>query len=128
ETGKGGAAPAAARVAAAPALRLAHPNDDATFLRRVFLDLTGTAPSRLETAFFVADRDPDKRKKVVEWLLADEATQAYLAKRLHLKTDRVRVARVEGAGDETVLLELVATPGAPAAELAAAYRDAVRVT
>ena len=44
--------------------------DDATFLRRVQLDLVGVLPSTAETAAFVADRSPDKRTKVVQALLA----------------------------------------------------------
>jgi hypothetical protein len=44
--------------------------DDATFLRRVYVDLVGTVPLPEETAAFLADVAPDKRTKLVERLLA----------------------------------------------------------
>ncbi|MDB4933088.1 MAG: hypothetical protein JWP87_60 [Labilithrix sp.] len=44
--------------------------DDATFLRRVYVDVVGTIPSADTTAAFVASTDADKRKKVVDTLLA----------------------------------------------------------
>jgi hypothetical protein len=42
---------------------------DADFLRRVFLDLTGTLPTPAETRAFLADTAKDKRAKLVESLL-----------------------------------------------------------
>src|SRR5207244_10316988 len=47
--------------------------DDATFLRRVSIDLAGVLPSREELRAFVADPDPDKRAKRVESLLRSDA-------------------------------------------------------
>jgi len=44
--------------------------DDITFIRRVGLDLIGTAPARLEIERFVADRTPDKRARLVDALLS----------------------------------------------------------
>jgi hypothetical protein len=44
--------------------------DDAEFLRRVYLDLTGTIPSVDQARTFFADTAPDKRAKVVDQLLA----------------------------------------------------------
>jgi hypothetical protein len=43
--------------------------DDAEFLRRVFLDLTGTLPTAAEARAFLADAAKDKRVKLVESLL-----------------------------------------------------------
>ncbi len=43
--------------------------DDATFLRRVTLDITGCLPTEEETAKFLAGSDPDKRDKLVDALL-----------------------------------------------------------
>ena len=54
---------AAENVTAAPAA------DDAEFLRRVFLDLGGRIPPSTRVRRFLADRDPDKRRKVVDELL-----------------------------------------------------------
>lgn len=45
--------------------------DDAAFLRRVHLDLTGLIPDYATTASFLADADPDKRAKLVDRLLDD---------------------------------------------------------
>ncbi|QDV16003.1 hypothetical protein Pan153_06220 [Gimesia panareensis] len=44
--------------------------DDATFLRRVTLDLTGTIPTADEVRTFVADSAPDKRSQLIDQLLA----------------------------------------------------------
>jgi hypothetical protein len=43
--------------------------DDATFLRRAFLDAIGTLPSPAEATAFIDSTDPDKRKKLVDRLL-----------------------------------------------------------
>src|SRR5205807_10492209 len=49
------------------------PADDETFLRRASLDLTGQLPGPADVRAFVADRDPDKRGKLIDRLLAGEA-------------------------------------------------------
>jgi len=49
----------------------AGPADDATFLRRVYLDLVGTIPTHDEAKQFLSDSDPQKRAKLIERLLAD---------------------------------------------------------
>jgi hypothetical protein len=51
--------------------------DDATFLRRVHLDLTGALPDRDEVEAFLADRSADKRAKLVERLLQSDAFVDY---------------------------------------------------
>ena len=43
--------------------------DDATFLRRVYVDVTGGLPSAKEVAKFLADEDPKKRDKAIDRLL-----------------------------------------------------------
>ena len=43
--------------------------DDATFLRRVSLDVTGELPSPKEVRAFLADKSPDKRSKKIDELL-----------------------------------------------------------
>ena len=49
--------------------------DDATFLRRVHLDLTGLPPSSQQVRSFIADKTPirEKRTKLVDELLGSEA-------------------------------------------------------
>ena len=43
--------------------------DDATFLRRVSLDIAGRLPTEEEAKAFLADRSPEKRDQVIEALL-----------------------------------------------------------
>jgi hypothetical protein len=45
--------------------------DDRTFARRVYLDIVGMLPSREELHRFLDDRSPDKRRRLVKALLAD---------------------------------------------------------
>src|SRR5437899_91948 len=45
--------------------------DDATFLRRVYLDLAGTIPTAVETRQFLADSAADKRVRLIDRLLDD---------------------------------------------------------
>jgi hypothetical protein len=52
---------------------LPSPVDDATFLRRVTLDLTGKLPTPKEVEAFTKDPDPNKRRKKIDQLLKSEA-------------------------------------------------------
>jgi hypothetical protein len=52
------------------------PADDATFQRRVSLDLVGMLPSAEEAQAFAADRRPDKRVQLVRTLLARDVDYA----------------------------------------------------
>jgi hypothetical protein len=54
-------------------------SDDATFLRRVSLDLTGRLPSADRAKAFLADKAADKRDKLVEELLAGEGYADFFA-------------------------------------------------
>jgi hypothetical protein len=53
--------------------------DDATFIRRVSVDITGRIPSLEETQQFLADNDAAKREKLVDRLLATTAYADYFA-------------------------------------------------
>jgi hypothetical protein len=44
-------------------------SDDATFVRRAFLDAIGTVPPLIETVAFLNSNDPDKRQKLIDRLL-----------------------------------------------------------
>jgi hypothetical protein len=46
------------------------PADDATFLRRVFLDVTGTLPTASEAREFLHDASADKRDRLIDRLLS----------------------------------------------------------
>jgi hypothetical protein len=56
--------------------------DDAEFLRRVTIDTIGTLPSPAEVRTFLADRDPGKRDRKIEALLAHPLHAALWATRL----------------------------------------------
>jgi hypothetical protein len=50
--------------------------DDAAFARRVYFDLIGLPPAAGELEAFLADRDPEKREKLIKKLLAEERSYA----------------------------------------------------
>lgn len=50
---------------------VAELTSDEEFLRRVYLDLTGTVPTLNEARTFLADRDPKKRERLIDTLLAN---------------------------------------------------------
>jgi Protein of unknown function (DUF1549)/Protein of unknown function (DUF1553)/Bacterial Ig-like domain (group 2) len=56
-----------------------EPADDATFLRRVFLDVIGTLPTAHEARVFLADTDPKKRAKLIDALLERPEYADYMA-------------------------------------------------
>lgn len=45
------------------------PATDEQFLRRVYLDVTGTIPTYRETKYFLASRHPEKRQRLIDRLL-----------------------------------------------------------
>jgi len=60
----------AAIAARAGGLPLAAPADDAEFLRRLYLDLTGRIPTTAEARAFLAESTPDKRTLLLDALLS----------------------------------------------------------
>ncbi len=52
---------------------------DAEFLRRIYLDLTGTIPSADEARAFLKDGTPDRRAKLIDRLLASPAFARHMA-------------------------------------------------
>lgn len=67
--------------------------DDATFMRRVFLDTIGTLPSVDAARGFLDDRDPQKRKVLVDRLLERDEYADYWAMRWSdiLRVDKDRI-------------------------------------
>jgi hypothetical protein len=55
--------------------------DDATFLRRAFLDVIGTLPTAAEARAFLADKGADKRARLVDHLLGRPEYADYWAMR-----------------------------------------------
>lgn len=65
--------------------------DDATFLRRVSLDIAGRLPTAEEAKAFLASKEPDKRDRLIETLLNSPDYADYFASKwamlLHNKRD-----------------------------------------
>lgn len=70
--------------------------EDAEFLRRVTLDLTGRVPSYRQTTAFLESKEPDKRRRLIEELLASMAYGEHFA----TVWRNLIVPREEGAGDK----------------------------
>ncbi|HUY34076.1 MAG TPA: DUF1549 and DUF1553 domain-containing protein [Pirellulales bacterium] len=70
-----------------------EPADDATFMRRVYLDVIGTLPAADEVRAFLADAAADKRAKLIDRVLAREEYADYWAMRWSdlLRVDRDRM-------------------------------------
>ncbi|MEO2036976.1 MAG: DUF1549 domain-containing protein [Planctomycetaceae bacterium] len=69
---------------------------DEEFLRRVFVDITGTLPSSDEHAKFIADENPDKRSHVIDELLnRKEFVEIWVMKWAELLQVRTIANRVE---------------------------------
>ena len=48
------------------------PASDETFLRRIYLDAVGRIPTYAESKAFLSSPAPDKRRKLIDQLLASE--------------------------------------------------------
>lgn len=64
--------------------------DDATFVRRLYLDLTGLIPGAAEARAFIADASPHKRAKLIDTLLAGDAFARFWALK---EADLMRVSK-----------------------------------
>ena len=58
--------------------------DDASFLRRVTLDLTGNIPTADEVVTFLADKSAGKRTKLLDRLISGESFAAHWTERLNV--------------------------------------------
>jgi hypothetical protein len=70
--------------------------DDATFLRRVSIDICGRIPSIQETEAFLADKDPSKRERLIDRLLDSPEYGDYFANKW------ASILRIKRAGDSSV--------------------------
>ncbi|NNJ24893.1 hypothetical protein LzC2_09550 [Planctomycetes bacterium LzC2] len=102
------------------------PAGDAAFLRRVTLGLTGRLPTPAIAETFLADRDPDKRAKRVDALLASEAFVQYWT---HQLAELLRVRpREPGGADAQAYHEWLADRLREGAGLDSIVRAALRAT
>ena len=73
---------------AAKDTKLNAPVNHETFLRRVYLDVVGRIPSLEESERFLNSKDPDKRAKLINELLASEG---YVSHMFNWKADLLRM-------------------------------------
>lgn len=68
--------------------------DDATFLRRVFLDTIGTLPTPAEARHFIADTSKNKREKLIDQLLSRDEYVDYSTMRWLdiLRADQLKIS------------------------------------
>ncbi|MBX9585049.1 MAG: sigma-70 family RNA polymerase sigma factor [Gemmataceae bacterium] len=78
-------------------------NQDATFLDRLSTELRGDKATPVEHGYFAKDPDAAKRKKVVEWFLADPAVKAHQARKFTGAGREFRLAELAFAPDGTRL-------------------------
>ncbi len=78
--------------------------DDATFLRRVTIDLAGRLPTIDETTEFLADTAPDKRDRLIERLLdSPDYAEYFTNKWSMLLKNQPRLSRMEQTAPGTFL-------------------------
>ena len=54
------------------------PSDDFVFLRRIYLDAVGRIPTDDEASTFLKDKDPEKRRKLIDKLLLSDGYRSHL--------------------------------------------------
>jgi len=58
-------------------LQMSQQCSDSVFIRRIYLDMTGTLPEANEVREFLADKQPDKRAKLIDRLFEHESFADY---------------------------------------------------
>jgi hypothetical protein len=77
--------------------------DDAEFLRRVTLDLTGRIPTYQRAVAFLDSKEPDKRRKLIDELLdSQEYAEHFATVWKNLIVPRDNLALLKGRGDEAI--------------------------
>ncbi|TDU64267.1 uncharacterized protein DUF1553 [Prosthecobacter fusiformis] len=83
--------------------------DDNTFIRRIYLDITGRIPTTREVETFMSSQAPDKRAKLIDHLLASEGyvqhTYNYFADVLRAQTNGSQAGLITGAAYTNYLKE-----------------------
>ncbi|MEK9633640.1 MAG: DUF1549 domain-containing protein, partial [Opitutae bacterium] len=54
------------------------PSDDFVFLRRIYLDAVGRIPTDDEASTFLKNKDPEKRRKLIDKLLLSDGYRSHL--------------------------------------------------
>jgi len=73
--------------------------DDATFVRRIHLDLIGRIPTRTESLAFLQSGDPEKRTKLIDSLIGSDG---YISHQYHFWADLLRLrTAISGNGQST---------------------------
>ena len=117
------------------------PCDDATFLRRAFIDVIGTLPTADESRAFLADKSADKRAKLVDHLLSRPEYADYWTMRFSdlLRVDQTKITPAgavaitrwlhrqfsENRPYDTMVREIVTAKGNVKSEGPAAYYKAL---
>ena len=115
--------------------------DDATYMRRVFLDVIGTLPTAIEARTFLTDKATDKREKLVDQLLSREEYIDYWTMRFSdlLRVDQSKITPAgsvaitrwlnrqfrENRPYDSMVRELLLAKGNMKAESPAAYYKAL---
>lgn len=73
-------------------------SSDATFMRRVYIDITGTTPTEEEVKTFLADKDPAKRDKLIDKLIDSPAYADYFANKWNMVLRNKKLQPVDIAG------------------------------
>ena len=120
------------------------PVDDAAFLRRAMLQISGQAPLADEVSAYVADASPDKRARLIERLLASGDFADYFAQKwcdiLRIKrrgqNERIpstvafhrwmRNALATNLSYDKIVRQIIAASGSPAENPAAQWYHEVR--
>jgi len=78
-------------------LKANAPADDAQFVRRVYLDVTGRIPTPQELSEFQADEEPDRRARLIDQLLESDGHRSHmfnwLADMLRVKDEYYRTGQ-----------------------------------
>ena len=98
---------------------------DATFARRVYLDLVGTIPSPDQARQFLADESPDKRSRLIDQLLHNIVSNAV---KFNNPGGRVDITMLLGRND-TIVIDVMDTGiGIPKSEIANVTKPFVQLS
>ncbi len=73
-------------------------SDDSTFMRRVYIDITGATPGEEEVKAFLADKDPAKRDKLIDKLIDSPAYADYFANKWNMVLRNKKLQPIDIAG------------------------------